>query len=50
MPRNVEIKARVTDLDEVKKVAASLSGSEATVIPQRDVFFNVSSGSISSGK
>jgi adenylate cyclase class IV len=45
MPRNVEIKARVKDLEEVKKIAASLSGSEGETINQRDVFFKVNSGS-----
>ena len=44
MPRNVEIKARVKDLDEVKSIAASLSGTDGQTIKQRDVFFHVTSG------
>jgi adenylate cyclase class IV len=46
MPRNVEIKARVKDLDAVKSVAASLSGTGGEIINQRDIFFRVSSGKI----
>jgi len=48
MPRNVEIKARVKDLDEVQKVARELSGTEGEVIEQRDVFFNAQKGKITS--
>ena len=44
MPANVEIKARVDDVDELKEIARHLSDSEATVIPQEDVFFNVPNG------
>ena len=44
MPANVEIKARVDHVEELKAIAGHLSGSEATVIPQDDVFFNVPNG------
>jgi adenylate cyclase class IV len=45
MPRNVEIKARVSDLSAVIKKAAELSGDkDGAVIKQRDTFFNVPNG------
>jgi len=44
MPRNVEIKAKVKNLEEVQKVAATLSGSDGRIIKQRDVFFRVETG------
>ncbi len=49
MPHNVEIKARAPDLDRAKSVASELAsgdggGDGMTVIEQRDVFFNASSG------
>ena len=37
MPRNVEIKAKVKNLEEVKSAAASLSNTDGQVILQRDV-------------
>lgn len=44
MPRNIEIKARVKDLDEVKRIASGLSGTDGEIIKQRDVFFQLDSG------
>ena len=44
MPRNVEIKAKVKNLEEVKSAAASLSNTDGQVILQRDVFFKVDAG------
>ena len=42
--RNVEIKARVSDLTELLKTASELSGSAGEVIVQEDTFFNASKG------
>jgi adenylate cyclase class IV len=44
MPRNVEIKARVENLDEVKQLAKKLSGEDGTLIEQEDTFFNSPQG------
>lgn len=44
MPANVEIKARVDNLEELKQIACHLSGSGPTVIPQEDIFFNATNG------
>lgn len=46
MPRNIEIKAYVKDLANVKKIAAELSGDKSggKLLVQRDTFFNVSQG------
>lgn len=42
MPRNVEIKASVDNLEAVKAKAAELSQSQGEVIKQNDTFFKVS--------
>ncbi|MFO0890350.1 MAG: class IV adenylate cyclase [Isosphaeraceae bacterium] len=42
--RNIEIKARVPDLDRLREVAASLSDTEAVLIEQEDVFFEAPDG------
>lgn len=44
MARNVEIKARVRDLEALERRAAGRSDSGPTVIQQEDVFFHVSTG------
>lgn len=44
MPSNVEIKARVKDVERLKTIAAELSGGEAVTIQQEDTFFNVLNG------
>ncbi|KAK3104189.1 hypothetical protein FSP39_025140 [Pinctada imbricata] len=44
MPSNVEIKARVQDIDNLKRLAKSLSESEGVILKQEDVFFNVPHG------
>ena len=44
MPRNVEIKARVSDPEKLKQKASELANGEPTVIIQRDTFFNVPNG------
>lgn len=44
MPSNIEIKARIRDLDEIRLRAEQLSDSPVEVIPQEDIFFNTSQG------
>ncbi|TRY64374.1 hypothetical protein TCAL_07940 [Tigriopus californicus] len=44
MPRNVEIKARVSNLDAVRLRAAQLSNFPEKLIRQRDTFFQCDSG------
>ena len=44
MPRNVEIKARLTDLAALEARAAVLAGHGPVLIYQEDVFFNVPQG------
>lgn len=44
MPRNVEIKARVTDVEELHKRAKELSNSTGEVLNQEDTFFNSPQG------
>ncbi len=44
MPRNVEIKARVRDMNAVRVRAAALSDAPAVVLEQEDTFFNVPDG------
>lgn len=42
--RNVEIKAKITDYENICKVAEDLSGSPPTLINQDDTFYNVNEG------
>ncbi|KAF2344162.1 CYTH-like domain [Trinorchestia longiramus] len=42
--RNVEIKAKIHDFDHFLLLAKDVSGSNASVLEQSDVFFNVSKG------
>jgi len=44
MPRNVEIKAHVADIDALRRQAEALSGAPGEPIEQRDTFFSVSNG------
>ncbi len=44
MPRNVEIKARVRDMDAIHARAAALSDAPAIVLEQEDTFFHVPDG------
>ncbi|GAB5467791.1 MAG: class IV adenylate cyclase [Rhodospirillales bacterium] len=44
MPRNIEIKARITRLEETHAIAARLSGGPGEAIMQEDVFFRVEGG------
>jgi predicted adenylyl cyclase CyaB len=44
MPANIEIKARVHDLDAIRARAARLSEGPEQVIPQTDTFFHTSNG------
>ncbi len=44
MPRNVEIKARVWDMDEVRARAEALSDAPALVLEQEDTFFHTPEG------
>jgi predicted adenylyl cyclase CyaB len=46
MPANIEIKARVRDLEILKRLAAQLSNIACQVIPQEDTFFNCPQGRI----
>ena len=44
MPRNVEVKARVDDIDLLTKTASELCQFEGTVIDQNDTFFVTEKG------
>ena len=44
MARNIEIKARVADPEELRARIAMLAGSDAERLIQRDTFFEVPSG------
>jgi predicted adenylyl cyclase CyaB len=44
MPANIEIKAHARDFEAVRARAEELSDSSVEVIPQVDIFFNVSQG------
>jgi adenylate cyclase len=44
MPSNIEIKARVSDFDEIRRRAEKLSDTPVEVIPQEDTFFNTATG------
>lgn len=44
MPRNVEIKARVSNLKEMTDKAQVLANDVGTVIQQEDTFFKVPNG------
>ncbi|KAJ8680205.1 hypothetical protein QAD02_015992 [Eretmocerus hayati] len=47
--KNIEIKARVDDIDEVEKRAKELSDTPLEVIKQHDIFFNLPSVQSASG-
>lgn len=44
MPSNVEIKARVSDIEALKAKALQISDGDAVVIRQEDTFFKVPEG------
>jgi len=44
MPRNVEIKAKVSNLDAFRKAALALSDTPGSLIIQKDTFFAVAQG------
>lgn len=44
MASNIEIKARVRDMDMLRKRAEALSDTPCQVIPQEDTFFNIDRG------
>mmetsp|Transcript_105829 Transcript_105829/g.147556 ORF Transcript_105829/g.147556 Transcript_105829/m.147556 type:complete len:174 (-) Transcript_105829:52-573(-) len=44
MPSNVDIKARITDLDEFRRLAAEVADGPPTLLRQSDTFFHVSHG------
>ena len=44
MPTNIEIKARVRDMGELRRRAEALSDTPVQVIPQEDTFFHVPRG------
>ena len=44
MPANVEIKARVQDIEKLKEKATKLSKSEGQLIVQEDTFFKSNNG------
>jgi adenylate cyclase class IV len=39
MPSNVDIKARVEDLDEIRRLAAEVADGPPTLLQQTDTFF-----------
>jgi predicted adenylyl cyclase CyaB len=44
MPKNIEIKARLDNIEIQRNIAAQLSKSSPTIIYQEDVFFKTNSG------
>ncbi len=46
MPANIEIKARVYDLDHLRQLVEKISDTPCEVIPQEDTFFNCPIGRI----
>eukprot|EP00035_Acanthoeca_spectabilis_P019771 m.429644 g.429644 ORF g.429644 m.429644 type:complete len:174 (+) comp17039_c0_seq1:179-700(+) len=44
MPSNVDIKARVTNLEEFRKLAAAIADGPPTLLRQSDTFFHVANG------
>jgi predicted adenylyl cyclase CyaB len=44
MPRNIEIKARITDVEALLPRARALADADATIIDQDDTFFRVPHG------
>ena len=44
MPRNIEIKARVVDLDALRQRARALADGPEVLIEQDDTFYPVASG------
>lgn len=44
MPRNVEIKAKLKNINHVLKIVADLCQSDGTLLNQEDVFFDVPRG------
>ncbi|MGB2983279.1 MAG: class IV adenylate cyclase [Candidatus Bipolaricaulia bacterium] len=46
MPKNVEIKARVSDLDGLRVRVEALSDAEPEILDQEDVFFHVPKGRV----
>ena len=44
MPTNIEIKARVRNLDDLRRLAEELTDTPVQVIPQEDTFFYVPKG------
>jgi len=46
MPRNVEIKARVNDLEKMREKVVRIAGKPATVLNQEDIFFNSPRGRV----
>ena len=44
MPRNLELKARVSSLSDAVQVASSLHAKEKGMLRQRDIYYNVAHG------
>ncbi len=44
MATNIEIKARVDDIDGIRRLAEGLSDGPVEIIPQEDIFFHTSQG------
>ncbi|KAK6062101.1 hypothetical protein COOONC_00229 [Cooperia oncophora] len=44
MSRNVEIKAKVRNRDEITRLAQELTGKQPTILRQRDIFYNSPEG------
>lgn len=47
--RNIEIKARVNDIEEVERKAKNISDTPLLVIKQHDIFFKLPSEKAASG-
>ena len=43
MPRNIEIKAKIEDYQQTKKIFAKITQDEPVKLNQRDVFYNLKS-------
>ena len=44
MKSNIEIKAKITDLQEIKKLIEQLCSSDPTVLNQRDIYYDAKNG------
>ena len=47
--RNIEIKAKVSNVDQIEEKAKTISDSPLVVINQHDIFFNIPTSQIDKG-